>query len=222
MYPCSYVDHVMSTMSTHALAPQPGLEHHHDLVQRPRALVVGRDEEEDPLALAAPRAIARMLEAAAHPEHGVRRPDRGRVLLEAGDLLRVRVGARRDDELVVAEALPVGQRDEARVGIDLCHAAVLEVDAALGERLAQPDQQRSRIGPERHVDAVGAEEEVVVVGDEADGGLIADAHAQQERRLQRGEAASEHQDPRRAGHGSTSVAHVMGRASCTEGAPPSA
>jgi CBS domain-containing protein len=70
-----------------AFAAQPGLEHHHDLVQRAGALVVGRDEEQDATALAGTRVVADALEALADPQHALWRPDGRRVVGEPGDLL---------------------------------------------------------------------------------------------------------------------------------------
>ena len=99
------------------LAAQPGLEHHHDLVERPGALVVRRDQEQH-AAAAAGRASSRdTLEALAHAEHALRRPDRRRVLGEPGDLVGAHVGAGRDHELVVGDACAVVElRPRARPG----------------------------------------------------------------------------------------------------------
>ena len=176
------------------LAPQPGLEHEDDLVQRAGALVVGRYEEQHSLVLAPPRGVARLLESAAHLEHRVRGPDRRRVLLQPRDLLRVRVGAGGDDELVVAQSLAVAKRHELRIGIDVGHAARDEVDVAAAQRLVQIDEQRRRVGPERHVDAVGPERELVAGRHQADVHRVMQSHAQQERRLECGEPAAEHED----------------------------
>jgi len=86
-----------------ALPPQPCLQHQDDLVQRPGALVVGRDEEQHPRVPAGARGVAHRLEALAHDEHRLGRPDRRGVLGEAGDLLRAHAGAGRDHELVVGD-----------------------------------------------------------------------------------------------------------------------
>jgi len=58
------------------------------------------------------------------------------------------------------------------------------------------DEQGGRVGAERHVDAVGAKDELVVVRHEPDVDLVVQAHAQEECGFEGGEPAAEHKNLR--------------------------
>jgi hypothetical protein len=209
-----------------ALAAQPGLEHHHDLVQRARALVVRWDQEQHPAAVPIPCVIANALEALADTEHALRRPDRRRVLGEPGDLLRPHIGARGDHQLVVGDGVAVGELHLMRVGIDARDGALHEVDVTTVEWPGQVDDEVGGVGAERDVDRVRPKCELLLLRDEGEMGAVAKSHAQQERSLQAGEAGAEDGDAGPIGHvrnarRTSGAAHPCRRASAMGSSPRS-
>ena len=128
------------------------------------------------------------------------------MLAQPRDLLGVRVGAGRDDQLVVAQPLAVGQaspgapRGRRRGRCPPRSRSAGGATAFAGRRGATRGPRR------RDVDAVRTERELVAVRDEPDRDGVVESHPQEERRLQGGEAAAEHEDLGLGGHRSSVAA----------------
>ena len=178
-----------------ALAAKPRLEHEDDLVEGPRALVVRRNQEGDPLVVAAPGCGEHLLESVAKLEHLLRRPHADRVLGEARDLARPHPGARGDHQLVIGQAL-LSDLDLPSSRVYLVSVAADEVNPAFGRRLRQADLETIRIEPEGDVNGVRLEQKMILVGDQGDVRAIAGEQAEVEGGLEAAETASKHHHAR--------------------------
>ena len=177
------------------LAAQPGLEHHHDLVERPRALVVRRNQEQHaaaggPLWRRRGRArTARARRACSPASRSSRRARRVPGSRPGACSRRWRSRACRSRRVRSSSSLT-----SCASGSTPVTRALHEVDMASAEWLCEVDEKVVGVGAERDVDRVGSERERLAFGDERQIGPVTQPHPQQEGGLETGEAGAEDHD----------------------------
>ncbi len=176
-----------------ASTPEIGVEHEHHLVERPRALVLWRDEKQHLLWGAGAGALDELSEPIAQLLHLARRPYRGGILGESRHFVRTHRRARREDQVGVGQLAPVGD-ESAALRVDAVCPGLHEVDVSTCKGIGGRVIELRRRLPERDVDRVRLEQEIVVLGHDRQVHVLAHALPEVERRLQPCEPTTDDND----------------------------
>ena len=139
--------------------------------------------------------LEQAVERIAQLQHVLRGPGPVRIVGKTGDLLGAHAGAGGDHQEVVIELTRLGL-DPAGVAVNSGCASLDQLDPLALRRALERNPQLGGIKPERNVNRVRLEVEVVEVGDQGDRRLVTNHLAEAEGGLKPAKAAPEDEDLR--------------------------